>query len=1233
MSVMSEDHFPTRRNVLWDRTTSGIVRHLPSGPRPVLSIPTSVSRYMGYRRGSLLTHSRTAPGVLHLAVERYDNLPYAEVSSDMTVIHCLPELDSDQLQEISTYRNTSTMQEKGPIPCDKFFALSCIAFADRYSSTVRIELLAKVPRIPFVLKPLLYNVPLQSDNCALSKRLLTTRRGGKMEFGYVTLDKTRKAIPLLETDPAALKTPLVGVWVDLVNVYSSERTTPGGATSGDEMEDLAEASGDRTIPIAVDQVDHPLIWQACMRFVTSQNLHNRIFISPKTFLCLALYRGPQLATEQEALTRSFEVNFSTTIAGEHKIDDGGAAATIQTTLSKNRVVDLETCGETTYAATVELDYDEAGTTNSRKTVELQLCTPLPTAAAASIRSSSSRQKVVQESFVDHNQFLRTSHNASFDFLQRGDVSSLIVKDDINPGDLLPAEEAAGRESGSASPSQRSPKTEVFWSGGRGLGTKTEKNAGQTGRAGGTFLGAGKTMNNKHTENNLLLQATDDLDHFAAQWSALKKQCPPPRIGLDDSTVSSWSKNEKLWGFLQKQQDQLLSLQQKVTDLTSALAKKAASTTEQKESSSGATSRGPRPDDQDAEERSPPAQTSHSVAVNTSIQFDGPSTSILSGLNLGFGAAATGQQQRAASAAAKNATSRSAASAAELVQSANYMLETAPYSHLSSIVGPLRTVVEEQHHTQGATRATSSSSSTREHILLRKSQEYRDTLEPEQIEQFREVLSPVNSKNSTLSSGKRSVEIEVEHPGRSREQIDHHQAHVRSRAPDREIGFHKVKKPSHSKDSTDRMPSTSPRSSTGVHQDEEMLTETDPERSENTRRKTTRNNGEMKTPNSATASAAVTSVFHQQAGGSSASTNPGASKPQVYISRKQPPPQSASSQFDVVKKDKSDTAQRTNQNDDDALSISELQVLKQGSSNRKNNVKIQNAAAPASISSSPDAFTDHGIAADKSPSFRDHDQDDLNSDASSVMSAGWKTLPATNFDGELDQFASDEEEEEEDFSMSESMNGTGLNDLADITVTAPLKVLNFRYPRSSARKSSLEKSDRSKSPPVLGAGAFSSVRSAHEDGGARNATSSSSATTTDGLSNSIIPVSAQGALRMKARAQDIRASGSSVRSAAGASGQVPNDADPAELAVTAGKKNANKTAKPRRALEPLPKIQYEELSSEEEDGDDDGAADRSISRHFRGTSSLRNQIPSATSSDDEDDAEVNAILAKYTSRLK
>lgn len=170
----------------------------------------------------------------------------------MTVIECLPseqDLFHDAYELIK-----SKMQQKTPPTADKFFALSAIAHADRHSSSVRIDFYAQTIRLPFTLAPL-RPVPIvccgeeqgeeegrtkmlteeKKTICPLAERLFKNlTRSGRMDYGYLTMDKTRKAVPMLEQDPAVATTPLVGVWVDLVNVWVDAAGAAGGGEGGEE---------------------------------------------------------------------------------------------------------------------------------------------------------------------------------------------------------------------------------------------------------------------------------------------------------------------------------------------------------------------------------------------------------------------------------------------------------------------------------------------------------------------------------------------------------------------------------------------------------------------------------------------------------------------------------------------------------------------------------------------------------------------------------------------------------------------------------------------------------------------------------------------------------------------------------------------------------------------------------------------------------------------------------------
>ncbi|CAD7939979.1 unnamed protein product [Amoebophrya sp. A25] len=698
-SATSTNAFPGKRHILWDRTCTGVVRHLPLGPRPVVIVPSAVARNLSHRQGSLLTHCNTfdTPGELHLAVERYDNIPSAEVSDGMCVMHVVSS--ESELPRISRLRDQQ-MQSKGAIGAEKFHALSAFAHADRFSSSLRLEFVSQVPKIAFTLVPIA-PVPLvvndnfqvggssssttsahAANSCSTSKdintapaiipringtssasstpgpapnsspdknkssstsrsplceRLLNQTRKGRLGYGYLTLDKARRGVPILEHDPAAFTTPLVGVWVDLLHA-------PGEG----------------------DQIEHSLVWEACMRFLTNASVKERVYIGAKTFLLMLFQRGK---------VRCFEVSSPMSSSEYFELS------------SSNKLENH------TYRGEVELDYDSS----ERHKVELALVneggpfhsSAAPGSTCASMINESSlfltasklnmslggafTQSMMEGTFpgalgggggagglfaagnstnshqpgppVGHQvpgQHPRTNcslvssgvwgagglasnkplhqinHNQGGQpQLQYSQIQNDHRQNYINQGcnkhpqgggGGVPAVPTSIAISPSRSPRESLRETNVYWA------TKEQN----------------KERPNSGGESNLLLQATDDLDSFAAQWSTLKKQYPPPKLGTDGLRDSA-QKSDKLWNFLQQQQDQLFSLQQKVCDLTAALTKKSSNT-------SGIPILGPQQGSQQA-----PAITNKPE-----------------------------QHQ----------------------SSAVQQLESAPFNHLSSIVGPLPVVREE-----------------------------------------------------------------------------------------------------------------------------------------------------------------------------------------------------------------------------------------------------------------------------------------------------------------------------------------------------------------------------------------------------------------------------------------------------------------------------------------------------------------------------------------------------------
>jgi hypothetical protein len=104
--------------------------------------------------------------------------------------------------------------------------------------------------------------------------------GGPPQVGYVTLNQTRKIVPLLEMDPAVSIAPIVGVWTafdEISDITIKSSNANINATSGehdDSHEDNAEYSN----------LSNTLSWAAMIRFLFNENIKDRVFISGDTFL-------------------------------------------------------------------------------------------------------------------------------------------------------------------------------------------------------------------------------------------------------------------------------------------------------------------------------------------------------------------------------------------------------------------------------------------------------------------------------------------------------------------------------------------------------------------------------------------------------------------------------------------------------------------------------------------------------------------------------------------------------------------------------------------------------------------------------------------------------------------------------------------------------------------------------------------------------------------------------------
>ncbi|CAI5719899.1 unnamed protein product [Peronospora destructor] len=156
--------------------------------------------------------------------------------------------------------------------------------------TAQLDFQLECAASPVLFKfSLIRNLPLLMTPLAVSlaRREFSTK-SGNLRSGYLTLDRTRKAVPLLKVDPLVLQQPLVGVWV-----------------YGVQIDDAWDEE------IARRQLADPLLYFACIGYLMSEVIKERVGPENNTFL-VALYpaSNPNGCGSVASLPRFFECGFS-----------------------------------------------------------------------------------------------------------------------------------------------------------------------------------------------------------------------------------------------------------------------------------------------------------------------------------------------------------------------------------------------------------------------------------------------------------------------------------------------------------------------------------------------------------------------------------------------------------------------------------------------------------------------------------------------------------------------------------------------------------------------------------------------------------------------------------------------------------------------------------------------------------------------------------------------------------
>jgi hypothetical protein len=100
----------------------------------------------------------------------------------------------------------------------------------------------------------------------------------------VTLNQTRKVVPLLETDPAISFVPIVGVWTAL-----NERILDDDKRGSRNSDSRNSDSRFKAIaPHTVSNIHNPLTWAICTRFLYNEHIKDRACVCLDTFLLVRI---------------------------------------------------------------------------------------------------------------------------------------------------------------------------------------------------------------------------------------------------------------------------------------------------------------------------------------------------------------------------------------------------------------------------------------------------------------------------------------------------------------------------------------------------------------------------------------------------------------------------------------------------------------------------------------------------------------------------------------------------------------------------------------------------------------------------------------------------------------------------------------------------------------------------------------------------------------------------------
>lgn len=198
---------------------------------------------------------------------------------------CQTGVLSVEHMQIVTESRDLRVDAAGPLNLGAFLAWAASLVVDVKERRIFLQLCANYPLLSFKLA--LLAMPLRTHETPLLSQLLDPQRHTNMGYGFLTLDLGRRAVCLLETDELVQRTPVVGVWVDLLHCLGGH-----GFNGLDSLNGLPEPGSHKVAAAwwdAAEVIDHPLVWTAAARYVHNSHLKERVWVDEATFLVMVVH--------------------------------------------------------------------------------------------------------------------------------------------------------------------------------------------------------------------------------------------------------------------------------------------------------------------------------------------------------------------------------------------------------------------------------------------------------------------------------------------------------------------------------------------------------------------------------------------------------------------------------------------------------------------------------------------------------------------------------------------------------------------------------------------------------------------------------------------------------------------------------------------------------------------------------------------------------------------------------